>query len=674
MAAIYKNTFLLFACCLWMVSSVHADPGFEARRTAYINTALANVNNDAIAIQAYAGVPIDLTRLNSILNNIATNVTSDFDVVKLIRVLELSHGEYDSLILPVLRPIPFWLEKDESVREYWSENHMMQWMSSDWLLHEKYGKPIDSTLDKRLRHYLRLKIQYGYYEFFSSVYSPICLTGLINLADFAQDPEIKSLATQATQLLLKDFMLLTNDKGTFFPTAGRNYPGKYETPYGQNHNSLIYLLTGLGEAPGSASLGGGFLATSSIDVDGVINSWRPILDTVYTQGHTLQDGISNINNTMSPKDKVIFQWSSGAYFDPLVASSTFQLIKDLNLWGHYEFADFRQFSFLPANLAPAVAEIASPISKSSGIYNPKISIFKNKSVTLSSLFDFWKGKVGYQEWPVVANAGTSAVYTLSGKPSVDWSERAETHINIHLPYVQQKDNVALVMYRPEKGLAIFGYKDDKLDVELHWQTSNFDEVREDGNWLLGREDDGYVAIRRNCIGDINGVPACDNPDGQTWIYMVGNKDMYGSFDNFEQKILQSQFETRWYFNLPTLQWVYYSKIVIDGKTLEYAWNGDILSGPTRATGIRNTINGTKEISVYPNPAKDNITIDLSPIFNKPVTIKAVNTIGQEVYSETTTQVSSTEKILQTSNWPEGLYILTIECEQELYTQKILITK
>ena len=671
MSSFYKNTMLLFYC-LWMSSSLHADPGFEVRRTAYINTALANLNNDALAIQAYKGIPVDPVKLNGILNSIATNVTSDFDVVKLIRILELSHGEYDSLILPVLRPIPFWLEKNEAVREYWSENHMMQWMSSDWLLHEKYGKPIDSTLDKRLRHYLRLKIQYGYYEFFSSVYSPICLTGLINLADFAQDAEIKSLATQATQLLLKDFMLLTNDKGTFFPTAGRNYPGKYETPYGENHNSLIYLLTGMGEAPGSASLGGGFLATSSIDVDGIINSWRPTLDTVYTLGHTLQDGISNINNTMSPKDKVIFQWSSGAYFDPLVATSTFQLVKDLNLWSHYEFSEFSQFSFLPSALAPSVAEIASAISKSSGIYNPTISIFKNKSVTLSSIKDFWKGKVGYQEWPVVANAGTSAVYTLSGIPSVDWAERAETHINIHLPYVQQKDNIALVMYRPEKGLALFGYKDDKLDVELHWKTANFDEVREDGNWLLGREGNGYVAVRRNCTGIINGVQACDNPDGQTWIYMVGNSDMYGSFDAFEQKIIQSQFETRWYFNLPTLQWVYYSKIVIDGKTVEYAWNGDIFSGPTRTTGIRNSMTDNTKIAIYPNPTKDNFSIDFS-ILKQASILRIFNTIGEEIYTEEIA-ASTTIKDINTSNWTNGIYIIEVETKEGVNTQKLLIEK
>src|SRR5690606_19378484 len=103
----------------------------------------------------------------------------------------------------------------------------------------------------------------GFYEFFSSTYAPYAFSGLVNLADFSQDVQIKNLATQAAQKLLSDILLLTNDKGVFYPVAGRNYPGRYITPYHQNINNVIYLLTGFGEAPqGGASAAGPFLATS----------------------------------------------------------------------------------------------------------------------------------------------------------------------------------------------------------------------------------------------------------------------------------------------------------------------------------------------------------------------------------------------------------------------------
>lgn len=653
--------------------AVANDVIYTQRQQSYMDNALANLSPDALTIQAYKGVPVNAGLLNTILVNLTNRSTADFDIVKLIRVLEFSHGEYDSLILPVLRPLPFWLEKNEDNREYWSENHMIMWMSSDWLLHEKYGKIIDSTLDKRLRHYLRLKIQYGFYEFYSSTYLPYCLSGLLNLADFSQDAEIKDLATQAAQLLLKDLIKLTNDKGVFFPIAGRNYPGKYESAYGQNHNSLIYLLTGFGEIPTSASHSGGFLSTSSIEVSTVTNSWTSTLNTSFTLGHTLQNGISNINNLMSKNDKTIFQWSSGAYFDPLTATSTFQLLKDLNLWDHFEFEDYRMFSGLPIAIAPIAADVASPISKSSGIYNPTIKIFKNKSVTLSSLQDFWKGKLGYQQFPIMVNTGTSAVFTLSGKPNIDWNNRPSHNANIHLPYVQQKDNVALVMYRPEKGLALFGHKGEKLDVELFWQDNKFNEIRENGNWLIGREGDSYVAVRRHSNGYINGVRASDNPDGQTWVFMVGNIDMYGSFDAFEQKIIQSQYEERWYFNVPTLQWVYYSKIVVDGKTIEYAWNGDIFSGPTRVTAIKTNKNEVN-VAVYPNPANSSFTVDLSAFRNQNILVRIVNINGEEVYNEVIEKNYAVEKNIETSNWLSGMYFVLVESENEQSVQKVMIQK
>lgn len=674
MSHFYNVTSKLLFCFFISITSLlfAGNPEFEARRTAYIDNAINSSSGDAITIQAYRNVPVNMQALNNTLSTISTRSTVDFDIVKLVRVLMFSNGEYDSMILPVLRPIPFWLEKNENLREYWSENHMIMWMSSDWLLHQKYGKAIDSTLERRLRHYLKLKTIYGFYEYYSSTYAPYTLSGLLNLVDFAEDAEIKTFAALAAKRLLKDILFMTNDKGVFFPVAGRNYTGKYETAYGQNHNHLIYMLTGMGEVPSGVSHAGGFLASTTLNVDDVIASWTANANTTFTLGHTLLDGVNNINSAMAQKDKVIFQWSSGAYFHPDVAISTFQLIKDLNLWGHFQFDEFRDFSFLPTNLAPVAAEIASSISKSSGNYNPTIAVFKNKSVVLSSIQDFWKGKQGYQQFPIMVNTGTSAVYTLSGKPTPNWEERPDRNMNIHLPYVKQTDNIALVMYRPEKGLALFGHTGDKLNVALHWQSSKFDEERESGNWILGREGNSYVAVRRHCVGDINGVKACGNPDGQTWVYMVGNSDMYGSFDQFQQKVEQSQYQERWYFNLPTLQWVYYAKVVIDGKTLEYAWNGNLISGPTQTpTALINSRNESKPLTVFPNPAKDYITVSI-PMLKQASTLRILDIQGSIVFSESISSFSPEQKIINTNTLASGIYMVLLESNDEIYTQKIVI--
>jgi hypothetical protein len=210
---------------------------------------------------------------------------------------------------------------------------------------------------------------------------------------------------------------------------------------------------------------------------------------------------------------------------------------------------------------------------------------------------------------------------------------------------------------------------EKLDVSLFWENDKFDEIRESGNWILGREGNGYVAVRRNCTSEINGVRACTNPDGQTWVIMVGNSDMYGSFDAFVQKINQSQYEERWYFNVPTFQWVYYAKIVVDGKTIEYAWNGDFLAGPTQPTGIRkNTIDNT--IAVFPNPAKTNFNIDLSDL-KSTASIKIINSTGQ-VIQQLESEPNNAFKTITTIGWSSGLYVIELSTKDGVFINKILV--
>lgn len=640
---------------------------YEQRKTDYINQSLANFSSDAIVLQAYNGQPLDTAYLNELLTGISSNTTADFDIVKLVRILYLTNGEYDNEILPVLYSLPFWINKSDTTRNYWSENHMIMWLSSDWLLHEKYGRPIDDNLQARLRHYLHLKIQYGFYEFFSSVYNPYTLSGLLNLADFAQDAEIKMLATQAAQHLLKNFLMLTNEQGVFMPSAGRNYYGKYETPYHQNHNNIIYLLTGLGEAPLRASHAGSFLASSSLFVDSVIASWTPTLDTLYHIGHTLDSGFV-LNSQMSQLDKIVFQWSSGAYFHPDVVSETVQLLSDSNMWNHPDFALLRPFASIvtPEN-AVDLANSFSCISKSTVISGEDVTIFKHHSIVLSSLADFWKGKVGFQQYPCVANVGTTAVFTASGEPKSNWESRNSNNANVHLPYVAQHKNIALLMYRPEPTPSFLGTAFSHKEVALHWKDEDFDEVVNDSLWILGRQDENYVAVRRWCIGEIDSVQACPTNGGQSWVIMVGDSAMYGDFNHFQNIVHQSQFEEDWYIDSSSSQYVYYAKIVIDTVAIDYAWGVD-----TQLTSTVRNITNEALFNVFPNPATDDITIDVSAFANAFAEINVTDMLGRNVFKENS-YISSAKKQINTREWASGGYLISIKSKQ-LQGVKRLIKK
>ena len=83
---------LVFTCNF--KSSFANNPDYEQRRTAYVDTALANFSGDAITLQAYQGLPVDQSELNNLLNSIPTKSTADFGIVKLIRVLLFGNGAY----------------------------------------------------------------------------------------------------------------------------------------------------------------------------------------------------------------------------------------------------------------------------------------------------------------------------------------------------------------------------------------------------------------------------------------------------------------------------------------------------------------------------------------------------------------------------------------------------
>lgn len=661
----FTPRFSLFSF-IWMLSICTAafanPPEYVQRQESYIQTALNNFQRDDVTLQAYKGLPVDRASLDNLLNEAQVVPEADFRIVRLVRVLFFSNGEYDDQILPVLRKIKFWINPDQN-KSYVSENHIIMWNSSNWLLHEKYNFPIDATLRQRIVHFLNLKIQYGFYEFFSNVYLPYTLTGILNLADFSEDPEIKNLAILAGQRLLKDFLLVANDQGVMFPAAGRNYNNYYINNYGSESNKIIWLLTGFGKTPSGGGHNSNFLATSSIPVTEVINSWTPELNISYKIGHTLQEGIQNINSGLNRFDRTVFQWTSGAYFHPDVAEDSYWLIDTLPSIMYLNVLE-PLFQFIDlSSLAQPLATLLGSASRSSVISGQTVDIFRNKSVVMSSVQDFWKGRLGWQQIPWAANTGTASVLTQSGYVQ-DFSLPRAINSNSHLPYIDQKDNVALIMYRPNRDLNLMlpFLAANTLDVSLKWPVESFDEQRELGNWIIGREKDSYVAIRRHCNNVIRGIPACSNPDGQTWVAIVGNADMYGSFDNFEEVIKQSVFESRWYFELQGLKWVYYSKIVIDGKTIEYAWDGNIFSGPTRPTGIFDNIHEAIALKVFPNPANTELNIDLSAFNGQETTIRIFNISGQEVFSEKTLNINSPLARIRTEDWNNGLYVVSVENE------------
>jgi Secretion system C-terminal sorting domain len=641
------------------------NPAYTARQQAYIDSALANFNGSAITIQAYKGVPVDSATLANMLAGVATGATSDFEYEQLVRILYFAPGVYDSLIMPVLRKVHYWINYDDTLDCYWSENHMAQWMSSHWLLHEKYGIAPDSNLRPRLIHYLQMKIAYNYHEFFSTTYNPYCLAGLLNLADFSQDTVVKNLATTAAQVLMKDMVMLLNDQGVLYPTAGRNYPGHYDGPYGANINSPLWLLTGIGPMPIGASHSGGFLSTSPIAVDAVTQSWQPLMDTTFIMGNLTRDQAYAYNSSLDSLDRIIFQWSAGAYFNPQFAVESFSLISDSDLWHNVVFTEFEPLSSLPPADAYSISEGLYAASYSSMLYSDTIVAFKHNSITLSSVQDYWPGYWGYQQYPCVANVGTTAVYTASGKVVPNWDNRSADNGNDDLPYVKQVHNVALEMYRPLPKSTILGPSDST--VSLHWFNQDFTEIRSDSLWLLGRVGNNYVGVRRHCLNQIDSIWACDAglPDGQAWVIIVGDSAMYGSFNAFQTIIDSSKFTEQWYYDTAAQQSVFYASVTIDTITISHEWGVD----EALPSAIANLPGNTPNFLVFPNPAKDEINFSVANA-EPGETFAIYNMLGQLICIRPITNKLSS---INVSQFSEGLYVVKVSAPGGELTRTFVVS-
>jgi hypothetical protein len=647
---------------------------YELRKQAFVDSSLKNVNSYSSIIQAYKGVPIPQSTIDNYLDRMANSGEFDFDLIKIVRIFYATNGEYEPLLLPGIISGPLWLTPNEKLRVYWSENHIIMWTSSAYLLEQKYGTVLIPDVEKLVEHWLDLKINYGFYEFFSTVYLPFTISAVLNLVDFAENPVIQQKAVLVANRLLKEVLMMTNEIGVYYPSGGRlSYaPGggnEFVSPYGSSMHNLIYLLTGFGDAPRSAGAGA-FLATSTLDVKDIVESWKAKEDKIYSFGHTLQEGFA-INSVLSPINKTIFQWSSGAYFHPDVATQTFSLIDNYNLWEHKEFDEFAIFKDIPVQLVKTAATIAGSISRSSLLCQAKVAIFKNKTVTLNSIQDYFKGNAGYQQCPWQATAGILPVYTKSGGASEFIGDQALSS-NSTLPYIEQKSNVALIMYRANKDLALFGFP--VHDVSLKFLEDRYDEVDIFGKWIVGREGDSYIAVARHCFdAKVNGVYTCNDQDGQVWAVVVGNNDMYGSYDNFKSLISTAKVEEKWIFRPNRLEWDYYGMVEFDDKKIEHYWTGNLLSFPQNpSTGIEYLTGNEAGFNIYPNPAKEQFAL----IFTKPVfgevNIRVFDISGREVYTGRNSDLGMFNTIIQTSTWNSGLYTVIVETNEGVMSRKLMV--
>ena len=84
-----------------------------------------------------------------------------------------------------------------------------------------------------------------------------------------------------------------------------------------------------------------------------------------------------------------------------------------------------------------------------------------------------------------------------------------------------------------------------------------------------------------------------------------------------------------------------------------------------ANGVHEQLLTNNNISIYPNPAKDNITIETNS--NTEQRLEIVNLIGQTVY----TNIINRKAVINTSAFANGMYILKLYTDKETVVRKFV---
>lgn len=124
-------------------------------------------------------------------------------------------------------------------------------------------------------------------------------------------------------------------------------------------------------------------------------------------------------------------------------------------------------------------------------------------------------------------------------------------------------------------------------------------------------------------------------------------------------------------------------VIKSGGVNLYTMNGvmglqDIKLFKTSATanGVNELSSIISNVAVFPNPAKNNATIELNLVQNETITVNVLSVMGQTVYSQTLTNLSAGNQTisLNSENWSNGIYNINISTSNGNISRKLEIIK
>jgi hypothetical protein len=228
--------------------------------------------------------------------------------------------------------------QDQSEMTFWSENHQIQFATSEYLAgalfpDQKFvydpknpmtGAQRQARGLARVRAWLDRRLRFGFSEWNAPGYYNEDLPSLFTLAEFAPDPDVQNSAAMVLDTVIFDLARLCC-RGSFGVSAGRAYWEHKCYGWEQSIGDTIEVLFGTrGDIMGSSEPSAVALATSNYDVlDALlaiaidrqaVDRQTPLVDRVRVSMFPSEATANNVNPSQG--DNIVFWWGNMNYFGP----------------------------------------------------------------------------------------------------------------------------------------------------------------------------------------------------------------------------------------------------------------------------------------------------------------------------------------------------------------------
>ena len=443
----------------------------------------------------------------------------------------------------------WWDEPGEDTRCYWTENHQIIFHSDELLAGQYFpdktfrdGNTGQYHIDHAL-HYIRrwldFRVRFGFSEWLSNNYFEEDLLALVNLYDFAQQNDVRHKAGCLIDMLLFEMAMHTY-RGIMGCTHGRTYPRLIKGARREDASNTAKLMFGMGMFNSPNMLGTVPLVTSAYRCPPVLEAIAADLSQprLFKERHSLNiaDAPHYGLSYDSLDDGNLF-WSIQDYAHPTITGLAHRLHRTHGIWLHEDYQTL--YTRLYQWQIEQFGKIVDAEMECHAMTEVHIQTYRTAHYMLSAAQDYRAGKPGYQQHPWQATLGMDAV-VFTNHPGSD-DEKARPNFwagNCILPRVAQHENVLVCIHHvPANDPFPFSH--------AYFPREAFDEVLEQGNWIFGRKDAGYIALYsqhkvswfEDRYDDAHPIieARAAAPDN-IWVLEMGDSSQWGDFAKFVEAI------------------------------------------------------------------------------------------------------------------------------------------